>query len=141
MWSSTFEARLQDWQQLRHSVYDLPKVECLQMINQWWFRSPWCGYYLHWDDRASWPDPWQLLHDNIFCSIARGLGMLYTVSLLDRADLQHSEMVETENDNLVLIDSGKYVLNWDRNTVVNISPTITNTHHRIQQSSINHKIL
>jgi hypothetical protein len=141
MWATTFEARLRDWQLLRHRVTDAPKPECLEHINQWWFAAPWCGYYLHWDDRATWPDPWQLLEDNIFCSLARGLGMLYTISLLDRADIKHSELVQTENDNLVLIDSGKYVLNWDPDRIVNINPGITNTRHRVQQSSINHMIL
>ena len=141
MWAATFESRLQAWQTLRQSVSHLPAARCLEHINQWWFGTPWCSYYLHWDDRDSWPDPWQLLQDNIFCSLARGLGMLYTITLLDREDIKHSELVETENDNLVLIDSGKYVLNWDPDRIVNINPGITNTRHRVQQSSINHMIL
>ena len=141
MWATTFEARLRDWQALRHCVKDAPRLQCLEHLNQWWFSAPWCGYYLHWDDRASWPDPWQLLEDNIFCSLARGLGMLYTISLLDREDIKHSELIETENDNLVLIDSGKYVLNWDAHRIVNINPGATNPRHRVQQSSINHMIL
>ena len=141
MWPATFETRLQAWQTLRQSTIHLPAVTCLEHINQWWFDAPWCSYYLHWDDRAAWPDPWQLLEDNIFCSLARGLGMLYTISLLDRADIQTAELVETENDNLVLTDSGKYVLNWDPNRIVNINPGQANPRHRIHQSSINHMIL
>lgn len=141
MWSSTYEARLRSWQLLRQHVQQQPKAQCLEQINRWWFETPWNSYYLHWDDRADWPDPWQLLQDNIFCSLARGLGMLYTVTLLDRADIQDAELIETENDNLVVIDSGKYVLNWDCNTIVNISPGTTNLRHRIQQSSLNQLIL
>ena len=141
MWAGTFEARLQAWQTLRQSVIYLPAVTCLEHINQWWFDTPWCSYYLHWDDRDSWPDPWQLLEDNIFCSLARGLGMLYTISLLDRADIQTAELVETQNDNLVLIDSGKYVLNWEMDRIVNINLGQANPCHRIHQSSINHMIL
>ena len=140
MWPSTFDARLRDWQTLRRSVIDLPTTQCLEQINHWWFQAPWSGYYLHWDDRERWPTPWQLLEDNIFCSLARGLGMLYTVALLDRVDLQQSELIETDNDNLVLIDSGKYVLNLDADTIVNINPGILNPHRRIQQCSINHII-
>ena len=140
MWAATFEARLRAWQALRHSVKDVPKLECLEHINQWWSAAPWCSYYLHWDDQTTWPDPWQLLEDNIFCSLARGLGMLYTISLLDRADIKHSELVQTENDNLVLIDSGKYVLNWDPHRIVNISPGTINPRHRVQQTSINQTI-
>lgn len=141
MWHASFERRLQDWQQLRCEVANLPKDQCLYRINQWWFTSPWTGYYLHWDDSTKWPNPWQLLEDNIFCSIARGLGMLYTVSLLERADIQDSELVEAKNDNLVMIESGKYVLNWDCDNIVNINPGQTNLRHRVQQSSINQLIL
>ena len=140
MWATTFEARLRNWQALRHSVADARKPECLEQINQWWFAAPWCGYHLHWDDQATWPDPWQLLEDNIFCSLARGLGMLYTISLLDRADIQTAELGETQNDNVVLIDSGKYVLKWDSASIVNISPGSINPRHRVQQASINQTI-
>lgn len=140
MWPATFESRLRSWQDLRSCATSLPKQQCLERINQWWFAAPWCSYHLHWDDRDTWPNPWQLLEDNVFCSLARGLGMLYTICLLDRTDLQASEMVETENDNLVLIDSGIYVLNWDRDTIVNINPNATSQRHRVPQSSINHMI-
>jgi hypothetical protein len=141
MWAASFEDRLQSWQRLRRDLVSVPKTECLDRVNRWWFQAPWTGYYLHWDDRARWPDPWQLLEDNIFCSLARGLGMLYTITLLDRSDIQDSELVETEQDNLVFIDQGKYVLNWDRDSIVNISPGQTNLSRRVQQHSINQLIL
>lgn len=141
MWLPTYEARLRDWQRLRQDLQQKPRSQCLTEINQWWYRCPWSSYYLHWDDRRDWPDPWQLLEANIFCSLARGLGMLYTITLLDRPDMQDAELIETEKDNLVLIDSGKYVLNWDCNTIVNINPAVTNTNRRVQQSSLNHMIL
>jgi hypothetical protein len=140
MWNRSFEGRLRDWHRLRQTAVQAPKSQCLDMINAWWFRAPWSSYYLHWDDRSTWPDPWQLLEDNLFCSLARGLGMLYTISLLDRADIQNAELVQTENDNLVLIDSGKYVLNWDPHRIVNISLGTINPRHRVQQTSINQTI-
>jgi hypothetical protein len=36
--------------------------------------------------KPTWPDPWQLLSDDVYCEVARGLGILYTITLLDRAD-------------------------------------------------------
>jgi hypothetical protein len=67
-----------------------------------------------------WPDPWQLLSDNHYCDIARGLGILYTITLLDRADLADTTLVLTETgDNLVLVNKSKYILNWDQDTIVN----------------------
>lgn len=142
MWPRTYDARLSSWQKLRLDVQTSKKTHCLEAINRWWFQTPWTGYNLHWDDRAQWPDPWQLLEENAFCSVARALGIMYTISLVQRLDLQDVEMISTKNDNLVLADSGKYVLNWDRDTIVNINPEeIHQRQHRILLSDINQLIL
>lgn len=122
MWPQNFSARLSSWNLLRDRCRDLPIQECLEQINQWWFRTPWRPYYLHWDDVESWPDPWQLLSDDIYCEVARGLGILYTISLLDRADVQSVDLVLTETGhNLVLVNQTKYILNWESDCVVNTS--------------------
>ena len=125
VWPVTFESRLDSWTQLRTRANSLPVDQALDAINAWWFSSPWTGYHLHWDDREDWPDPWQLLDDNMFCEVARGLGILYTITLLDRADIHSAELVLTKNGhNLVLVDKSKYILNWDKSSVVNINPEV-----------------
>lgn len=122
IWPTTFESRLASWNQLRQQVSNLPVETALETINSWWFQAPWRGYHLHWDDRPDWPDPWQLLSDNLFCEVARALGILYTITLLDRADMTDAELVLTKDDrNLVLVDKSKYILNWDKATIVNTS--------------------
>ena len=123
VWPVTFESRLDSWTQLRTRANSLPVDQALDAINAWWFSSPWTGYHLHWDDREDWPDPWQLLDDNMFCEVARGLGILYTITLLERADIDSAELVLTKNGhNLVLVDKSKYILNWDKSSIVNINP-------------------
>jgi hypothetical protein len=120
IWPVSFSARLESWNQLRNQCRDLSTQSALESINRWWFRAPWRPYYLHWDDVATWPDPWQLLSDDIYCELARGLGILYTVTLLDRADLAPAELILTEDDvNLVQVGKEKYILNWADDTVVN----------------------
>lgn len=120
MWQREYQARLAAWVDLRRRCTDLPLALCLSEIESWWQVSPWRPYYLHWDDRSNWPDPWQLLADNTFCDVARALGMLYTVHLLDRPDCQSLEMIEAEQGNLVLVQQGKYIMNWNTDTIVNI---------------------
>ena len=86
---------------------------------------PWRPYYLHWDDQANWPDPWQLLSDNCYCDVARGLGILYTITLLDRADLTPVDLVLTEDGtNLVRVAKEKYILNWEPDSIVNTNQAI-----------------
>ena len=125
MWPATFSARLESWNALRDSCQNLPSDQALATINEWWFNVPWKPYYLHWDDQQEWPDPWQLLSDNIFCDLARGLGILYTITLLDRADLTSARLVLTDSgDNLVSVSKEKYILNWDRDTIVNTNQEV-----------------
>jgi hypothetical protein len=120
MWPSTFSGRLEKWNLLRDQCQNLPVEHALQAINDWWFDAPWRPYYLHWDDSATWPDPWQLLSDDVYCEVARGLGILYTITLLDRADIGPTSLVLTDSGhNLVLVDQTKYILNWEKHTVVN----------------------
>lgn len=136
MWPRTFADRLESWSNLRQQCLALQVEPALQTINAWWFDAPWTPYHLHWDDRASWPDPWQLLDDNIYCGLARGLGIMYTIALLDRADMQDAEMVEMGSDNLVLVRQGKYILNWDQDQIVNINLASQKIRHCIGQQQI-----
>jgi len=72
----------------------------------------------------------------LYCGLARGLGILYTIAIVDRPDLQDAVLVEAESDNLVLVSQGKYILNWDRDTVVNINLSPKKTRHQITQNQI-----
>ena len=121
---------------MRQQCQVLPIESALLTINSWWFSTPWQPYYLHWDDQPAWPDPWQLLNDNVYCDLARALGILYTISLLDRADLTDATLVLSQDGhNLVVVDKSKYILNWNPDTVVNTSQTIE-IHRQLSQSQI-----
>jgi len=120
MWPNTFSSRLKSWNTLREQAQTLPLESALISINQWWFNSPWQPYYLHWDDQPKWPDPWQLLSDNFYCYVARGLGIVYTISMLDRADMTPTTLILTEEGhNLVQVGKEKYILNWEPDSIVN----------------------
>jgi hypothetical protein len=140
MWPKTFAERLESWTQLRRQASTADAETALNAINSWWFQTPWRAYHLHWDDRAVWPDPWQLLSDDLYCPLARGLGILYTITMLDRPDLQDAVLVEVDSDNLVLVDKKKYILNWDANSIVNIKPTQSRSRHSLTQEQIKQKI-
>jgi hypothetical protein len=138
MWCQTFEQRLAAWNSLRDRVRDLPAEEALEQINAWWQRSPWRAYHLHWDDRSDWPDPWQLLSDNIYCDLARGLGILYTITVLDRDDIQDAELIETEHGNLVQVAGGKYILNWG--TELELNTRLQHSKHHIVQREVKQQL-
>jgi len=141
MWPTQFEHRLAAWNQLRERLIDQDLSNTLQFINSWWHQTPWCPYHLHWDDRDTWPDPWQLLSDNIYCDLARALGIMYTIVLTDKADLSDSSIIETESGNLVQVNQGKYILNWGRDIVLNTSLEQQKITHVIGYSDIRSQLL
>jgi hypothetical protein len=139
MWPRTFAERLESWAQLRTQASTADAETALHAINSWWFQTPWRAYHLHWDDQASWPDPWQLLSDDLYCPLARGLGILYTITIVNRPDLQDAVLTEVDSNNLVLVNKKKYILNWDPEEMLNITlgPTAC---HSITQEQIKQQI-
>lgn len=120
MWPNNFADRLKSWADLREQAQTQDLEQALNTINTWWFNTPWKSYYLHWDDQLNWPDPWQLLSDNIYCEVARGLGILYTISMIEHPAVASADLVLTEDGhNLVLVNKEKYILNWEREIVLN----------------------
>jgi hypothetical protein len=130
MWYPDFADRLESWHGLRVAANSQSLEQALNLINSWWQKTPWVAHYLHWDDQPIWPDPWELLSDNVYCELARGLGILYTISMLDHPDLTSASLVLTEEGyNLVLVNKELYILNWDDAVIVN-----TTQKHKIKRS-------
>ena len=120
IFQSTYEARLQDWFQLRKSVTSLPIEQQCITIDEWWQHAPLVNHHLHPHDIGNWPDPWELLSENTYCEVARALGMCYTLYLIGVNDI---ELVLARNDTaedvvLVLVDNAKYILNYWPDTVI-----------------------
>jgi len=116
-----FEARLRSWAKLREEILSLDSINQVIKIDEFWQKSPIQNHYLHPDYIKDWPTPWQLLSDNVFCYYARALGIVYTLLLLGKKNI---DLVDAVDDNsnevvLVLVDDAKYVLNYWPNTVVN----------------------
>ncbi len=116
-----YETRLRAWATLREKIPQLPIDQRCVEIDNFWQRVPLMTHYLHTDYMNDWPDPWQLISDNLYCYYGRALGMIYTLIL---SDTKNIELVEAIDDNsnevvLVLVDDAKYVLNYWPDTVVN----------------------
>ena len=115
-----YDARLQSWHDLRTQVEtsDL-KTKCVE-VDAWWQNAPTVNHYLHPQDTKNWPGPWDLLVDNTYCTLARGLGMYYTLALVG---VQAIDFVLGKDDNdedvsLVMVEGAKYILNYYPETVL-----------------------
>ncbi len=119
--------RILKWREWRLTLADLPLEKCLEEVAITWAKAPVVNHYLIPDDITEWPDPWNLINDNIFCDLSIALGMFYSLLLCDnpyvnkdnlRIDIYQST---TGWINLCSIDQGLYMLNYSPRTVVNIS--------------------
>ena len=98
--------------------------DAIQATTHLWSYAPFVGYYLDPTSTKEWPDPWQLLDENYYCNIAKSLGMLYTLALSKHGnsiDLELRFTVDKDgnNNHLVYIDQGKYVINYWHDEIVN----------------------
>lgn len=116
-----FYNRLRAWNSLRNTLADSTTSQICLEVDNFWQQCPMSNHYLHPADIKSWPDPWHLLHDNLYCNYARALGIIYTLSLLgiNDIDLVDGSDYNSEDVVLVLVDHAKYVLNYWPNTVLN----------------------
>ncbi len=139
MWPETFEQRLAEWSDLKKQCRSQTVEHALQTINNWWFQAPVVNHYIHRQDIPNWPDPWQLLNDNIYCDLARALGIVYTLLDIDHSDVVDVAIAYTENDNLVLINKGLYILNWAPSTVLNINSINQDIKRIVGSDLVKHK--
>ena len=136
MWKTLYQERLADWFSLRQATEQLPLAEQLILINDWWFRAPIINHLIQWEDQHSWPAPWDLLVNNGYCDLARALGIVYTLQMLDNQLYTSLEIIKTDQDNLVQVDSGKYILNWAPGEMLNINSTPFTILQRISSTDL-----
>jgi hypothetical protein len=120
MWPTSYADRLLHWNLLRSRCQDLPIDQCLLAINDWWYAAPVTARTIIWEYHPEWPNPWQLLARKHVCDLARGLAMLYTVCMTENPAVSDASLVQTDHDNLVLVNQGKYILNWCPSQLLNI---------------------
>ena len=142
VFQSNYESRLKSWYDLRKSLEDKDvKTSCLS-IDNWWQFAPLLNHYLHPNDIDNWPGPWELLVENNYCQIARGLGMIYTLNLVGINDIDFCIAIDDNNEeySLVMVNSAKYICNYHPNTVISNSLTDFKVTSHIDMTKINKKI-
>ena len=116
----SYEARLSSWYDLRVQLEDSDIQTRVIEIDKWWQNAPLVNHHLHILDSESWPDPWNLLVENTYCTVARAVGICYTLLLLDETNVEICEATDNMGDDviIVLVDNAKYILNYWPDTVL-----------------------
>lgn len=116
----SYEARLSSWYDLRVQLEDSDIQTRVIEIDKWWQNAPLVNHHLHILDSENWPDPWNLLVENTYCTVARAVGICYTLLLLDETSVEICEATDNMGDDviIVLVDNAKYILNYWPDTVL-----------------------
>lgn len=121
VFQTTFEDRLKQWHDLRDKL-DIQDIQtkCVE-VDKWWQHAPLVTHYLHFDDIDNWSSPWDLLAENTYCTVARALGICYTLILLGISDVKIVEARDQLGNDvvLVLVNNAKYILNYWPDMVLN----------------------
>jgi hypothetical protein len=118
MWQPRFDDRLLEWRELRNKSRQLSLEDALVAVDQWWQRAPLTNHYLHLDEYEKWPLPWDLLADDVYCDLAKCLGIVYTLMLIKHEDIESIRILQLEDFYAVEVNSS-YILNYIPNEIVN----------------------
>lgn len=124
MWDLSVQDRLSYWRKFRQGLDKLSFHDCLHQVNKFYWTAPLSNSFFSPDLPRDWPDPWELNKENYYDDIARALGMLYTIALTRHSDHKieikcYRDRSASQDYNLVWIDEGLYVLNYDLEVRVN----------------------
>ena len=137
-----YDSRLRSWYELRTAVESLDTKNKSIEIDKWWQKAPLVNHYLHILDIDTWPGPWDLLVENTYCTVARALGMCYTLSLVGITDIKMVEATDRMGEDLVLVlvDNAKYVLNYWPDTVISNNSIDFTIKRNINITDLNKKL-
>lgn len=126
MWfEQPVDDRIIAWRSWRNNLENLSVSDIVNHVAETWARVPTVLHYLSPDQPDEWPNPWQLITDNVYCELGICLGMYYTLALIESPKLNDLtvQIYRTPDGwlNLSSVDQGKYVLNYNHGTVVNNS--------------------
>ena len=113
-----YEARLQSWHDLKEDIKNSDlRSKCIK-IDKWWQNAPTVNHYLHLKDTQNWPDPWELLVENLYCNVAKALGMCYTLYMTGEENFRMvTASDKMGNDVLLILVNNEHILNYWPNTV------------------------
>jgi hypothetical protein len=63
---------------------------------------------------------------------------MYTVTMVERDDIVAVELADTDQGNLVLVNQGKYILNWHSSDKLNIPSKQFTINQRLDRRAIHH---
>jgi len=110
---STPEERISRWKDLRDSLDGSDEEEMLNNVAQFFADIPVGPRYIDYYTPDSWPTPWEILYDKLFCPNSISLLIYYTLLLQLGEDRIEVVLIDDKKDRfLVPLLDKKYILNY-----------------------------
>ena len=118
-WNSLHTSeRILEWRRFRQKLNDdftYINKTVLKVVAEYWASMPRVHRVVDYYTPSSWPTPWELLHDNLFCESAVSLMMYYSLALLDSPDVERLSMNLIDDGTdvyLIPVYDEKFALNY-----------------------------
>lgn len=102
MVTKDYYGRLKTWQDLRKQL-EKSKDPINQTV-EFFDKLPTSSMAVDPYNNESWPDPWMLIEENVYCRFLKVLGICYTLQLTDRFSTRDFEIhigIDSENQDLI----------------------------------------
>ena len=108
MFNKPFEGRMSFWRDFRNTLEDSsdPIADAVEFYRL----APMVSFQADPYDQKTWPDPWELLKDNLYCPFVKLLAICYTLQLTERFTGSNFQIHITQDKQL---SQEKYLLKID----------------------------
>tara|TARA_B100001057_G_scaffold197486_1_gene198167 strand:+ start:2481 stop:2903 length:423 start_codon:yes stop_codon:yes gene_type:complete len=112
MFNLNYEGRLSRWREFREGLENSPNA--VDDVVRFYRLAPTVSIHTDPYNNKTWPGPWELLHENQYCSFCKILGMCYTLQLTESFKEKTFEIIIGRD-----IDCNKrmYLLSIDNNII------------------------
>jgi|TARA_B110000977_G_C10911617_1_gene429498 hypothetical protein len=123
-WTLRVNDRLRQWTDFRQQLDKLPFDLALVELNEMWSSAPQVNYALDQSSNKNWPTPWELLAETNYCTIAKALGIMYTIYFTRHRSTDVELRVyynydDKERHAVAWFKGGEYILNYWPFEIVN----------------------
>jgi len=117
-----FEDRLTVWKKLRDTV--VSDSDPVQSVIDFWNNMPESSRNIDPYDPATWPDPWQMIEENVYCEYTKVLAIGYTLMLTESFKDWHYEIqvgIDKQQSKLYyMLIAGDLIIGLDQEKSVHI---------------------
>ena len=121
-----YEQRLSEWSTFREGLED--SKDPLQDVIDYYNKIPTASLQTDPYTPSTWPNPWELINENMYCDFCRVLGMCYSLQLTDRFSSEkfeiHIGINSQKSEHYYLLVVGDRVLGFDYSTHVHVDQAL-----------------